>query len=354
MTTLATNTDTYCFRLEFHDADQNPVYSEPLKEADFHRAISSTHFIAFRDGVLLDFTPDFETARIDPRFVEEDGSARTEGFRVIVPLSMGDRVTCNFGIGYFSARAARLRAAIIRDRDWPADRPLYFTIAAYLDDGAEPPRAAPAFTLDSASISVPVRSGSLAGLGVREAWDNPQPIEMPVIVGRSLLEEACEEARQHPDREIGGLILGDLRREPGGGQLSVQLKCLASGDGTTESSKASVTFTPESFAKARALINLRASQGQPPEIVVGWYHSHPFRFCAECPLPTPPECVKKVLFYSDDDVQLMESTFYQPFMLGLLVAVEPRLEAAVGHLPLRLFGWDNGEIKPRGFEVVDD
>jgi hypothetical protein len=63
--------------------------------------------------------------------------------------------------------------------------------------------------------------------------------------------------------------------------------------------------------------------------------------------------VKKVLFYSDDDVQLMESTFYQPFMVGLLVAVEPRLTAAIGHLPVRLFGWQAGEIKQRGFEVVD-
>jgi proteasome lid subunit RPN8/RPN11 len=353
MTTLATLLDTYCFRLEFHDADQAPVYSQPLTAADFQRAIGSTYFTAFRDGLLPDFSPDWDAPRIEPRFVQDD-AARTEGFRVILPLASGEQVRCNFGINYFSARAARQRAAIIRDRDWPADRPLYFTIAAYLDDGAAPPRPSAAFTLEDPSMRVPLRGGSLADWGVREAWDDPQPTSMPVVIGRSLLEDACEEASQHPGDEIGGLILGDLHRDPASGQVCLHLKCLASGDGTTESSKASVTFTPESFAKARELIRLRASQGAPPEIVVGWYHSHPFRFCAECPLPTPPECVKKVLFYSDDDIQLMESTFYQPFMVGLLVAVEPRIEAAVGHLPVRLFGWDNGEIKPRGFEVVND
>jgi hypothetical protein len=63
--------------------------------------------------------------------------------------------------------------------------------------------------------------------------------------------------------------------------------------------------------------------------------------------------LQKVLFYSEDDVQLMESTFYQPFMIGLLVAIEPRIETDLGHLPVKLFGWSaGGEIVPRGFEVI--
>ena len=85
---------------------------------------------------------------------------------------------------------------------------------------------------------------------------------------------------------------------------------------------------------------------------MGWYHSPPFKRCAACPLPTPPECIAKVLFYSQDDIHLMETTFEQPFMVGLLAAVEPRIEQAVGHLPVKLYGWDSGEIKQRGFEVV--
>ena len=43
---------------------------------------------------------------------------------------------------------------------------------------------------------------------------------------------------------------------------------------------------------------------------------------AECPLPTPPECVAKVLVYSSADIHLMETTFEQPFMVGLLAAVD--------------------------------
>jgi hypothetical protein len=59
------------------------------------------------------------------------------------------------------------------------------------------------------------------------------------------------------------------------------------------------------------------------------------------------------LFFSADDVQLMESTMPHPFMVGLLAGVDTRIQAAVGHLPVRLFGWRHGEILPRGFHVVD-
>jgi hypothetical protein len=64
--------------------------------------------------------------------------------------------------------------------------------------------------------------------------------------------------------------------------------------------------------------------------------------------------VDKVLFYSSDDEFLMELTFARPFMVGLLTAVEPKLERPLGHAPVRLYGWKNGEIVPRGFEVIEE
>jgi hypothetical protein len=41
-------------------------------------------------------------------------------------------------------------------------------------------------------------------------------------------------------------------------------------------------------------------------------------------------------------------------MVGLLTAVEPKLERPLGHAPVRLYGWKNGEIVPRGFEVIEE
>ena len=97
------------------------------------------------------------------------------------------------------------------------------------------------------------------------------------------------------------------------------------------------------------MLRLRAAD----EFVCGWYHSHPFSLCAECPLPTPPECLTKVLSYSEDDVHLMETTFEQPYMVGLLATIDPRIETTLGHLPIKLFGWRDGEIQPRGFDVLE-
>jgi proteasome lid subunit RPN8/RPN11 len=176
----------------------------------------------------------------------------------------------------------------------------------------------------------------------------PNYADLPVLVDQVVLDEAVVEAREHPECEIAGFLLGRVLRDEKSQEVFVAVTGLASSSGTTEASETSVTFTPASFAGVRNIIQLRAAG----ESAVGWYHSHPFKLCAECPLPTPPECIAKVLFYSQDDIHLMETTFDQPFMVGLLAAIEPRIEQAVGHLPVKLYGWHSGEIKERGFEVV--
>jgi len=68
----------------------------------------------------------------------------------------------------------------------------------------------------------------------------------------------------------------------------------------------------------------------------------------------PAECVGKVMFYSNEDEFLMETSFARPFMVGLLAAVEPRLETVLGHPPVKLYGWKKGIIESRGFEVIND
>ena len=36
-----------------------------------------------------------------------------------------------------------------------------------------------------------------------------------------------------------------------------------------------------------------------------------------------------------------------------LAAVEPKLGPTLGHPPVKLFGWDGGHIRARGFEVIE-
>jgi hypothetical protein len=348
--TTETAARTYVFRLELADEQQRHVGARALSAADFHRAIAETAFEGFRGGLLPEFAPPLDAARIEPIFAEGSTTAQVTGFRVAIPRPDGDDVVQEFGVGYFAAPASRQRARILQQHVWPRDKPLIYTLAAYLNDG----QRLTAGKSSGMAVAAPTLHVTIGPLGrddfpVREAWDSPQAGDLPVLVARSVIEQACAEASVNPEREIGGLLLGRLLRLEAG-EVALAITCLVSGEGTTEATGHSVTFTAASFAKARGLAALRAAG----EFVSGWHHSHPFKFCDSCPLPTPPECLDKVLFYSADDVQFMESTFYQPYHVGLLTAVEPRLAAALGHLPARLFGWRRGEIVSRGFEVVDD
>jgi len=348
--TQATENATYVFRLEFADEQRTYVGALELWPADFHRAIGETAFAGFRGGRIADFAPPWDATRIEPVFAEGGAAAEASGFRVAIGCPNGNDVMQEFGIGYFAAAASRQRARLLQQNDWPRDKTLVYTLAAYLDDGRRPP-AGRNKGLAVAAPTLHVTVGTLGRdeLRVREAWDAPQAGDLPVLVARSVIEQACAEAGASPDREIGGLLLGRLLRSEAGGVV-LAITCLVSGAGTTDATGDSVTLTPASFAKAREVAALRAAG----EFVAGWHHSHPFKFCESCPLPTPPDCLAKVLFFSADDVQLMESTFSQPFHVGLLSAVEPRLTATLGHLPARLFGWRRGEVVSRGFEVASD
>ncbi len=354
MTVSLTGNETYAFRLELMDAQGAAIAQRSLVEADFSRAALAAYWKAFCSDRIGEYAPQLELARVEPRFLSQAAEpSRAEGFRVVIPAHVGEPFHCDFSIRYFAAEAARLRAQFAPPAADAAESPLYYTLHSLLDDRDAPPVDPEAVELGPAVTSVPLVSRSRADLGLIQPWDKPSTTDVPVFVGRSVIEEAYEQATQHPEREVGGLLLGNVCRDAADGKLFVQVTCLVSGEGSTQSTATTVTFTPASFESARSMIALRG-QGRQEEIVIGWAHSHPFRLCQECPLPTPPECVDKILFFSTDDVQVMETTFYQPFMVGLLTGVDARLERALGHAPLRCFRWNDGEVSRAGFFVYED
>jgi proteasome lid subunit RPN8/RPN11 len=338
----------YHYRLEFFKVRGGErVHDLPLARADFSRAIEATFFDGLRRGLFTDYDPPMAEARIEPAFA--DGSPNARGFRVVLPLPGGGEHRKSFPAEFFDRRALRIGTDLVRQRRVPNGSTLLYQLSAYLEGEQEPARAGPRFTLEPESVEVPIRPGSLSGYGPREAWDDPRPGEMPVLIPRRVIDEAVEEAERAPGREVGGALLGHLRRDTASGGIFVEVTCQVPAEETT-ATEVSVTFTPETWARVREVIAVRGAG----EIFVGWVHSHPFGLCEECPAKPPAECVEKVLFFSDDDEFLMELSFPRPFMVGLLSAREPRLKAALGHAPVRLFGWRDGEIVPRGFEVIED
>ncbi len=338
------------FHVEFVDDQGHVVRDRRLTEADFGHAVRATWFDAFCLGLTTEYLPGQGEARIEPVFPSPAAvSPCTRGFSVTISLPDGNEHRCEFDIGYFGSSANRLRAELLRTEAMTSEQQLSYRLNAFLDE-AQPPRAANklAISLEPATANLRIAVGSRRDFGPTTPWDEPTYADLPVLMDPGVLEESVHEARAAPEREIAGFLLGHVQRDPQNNEVFLAVTGLATAHGTTEADGTSVTFTPASFVQVRNITKLRGLG----ESVVGWYHSHPFTLCEACPVPTPPECIAKVLFYSQDDIHLMETTFEQPFMVGLLVAVEPRIEQAIGHLPVKLYGWRNGEIQQRGFEVV--
>ena len=346
--TDATKRDSYTFELKFQTKDQRPLGRERLSPRDLDRALFATWFAGLRHGQFRDFQPVWDRSWVEPLFTEDSAPGRARGFRVGVETGADPQVL-EFGLDYFSSRATRRRVAMLRDKTITDDDEVFFYLDCFYEDAA-PPEHGMSLSVSEACGSVPIRDGCFHDFSEATAWDQPDSADPTVVIPKSVIDEAVEETRAAPDREIGGLLLGHIHRDRARQDVFVEVTACVSAAGTTDATATSVTFTPESFRKARDLIRLR-DRG---EIILGWQHSHPMRFCQECPLPTPVECLRKILFFSMDDVQLMETTFPQPFQLGLLTAVEPRLDAALGHAPVRLFGWRHAEIQARGFQVISD
>lgn len=339
------HSEPYRFQLEFLAGDRPEAHVVRLAPRDFERAVWSGCFDAVCRQAIKGFDPGAYPARIEPRFTGD--SPLTSGFRVVHTLPGSEHVT-DFDLSFFQSRANRVRSELVRDKKIPDDANLSYRLTACLTGDDVRPGNACGIAIESESSEVPIRPGQAVGTVKAVAWDDPSADAMTVFIRRRVLEEVVTDACSHPEREIGGVLLGHLRRDPDG-VVYLEVTCQVPAEGT-EATSTSVTFTPAVWQQAREVAALRGEG----EIFVGWAHSHPFRLCATCPSSPPPECVAKVLFYSADDEFLMELSFAQPFMVGLLAGVDSRLDAALGHLPVKLFGWRNGEIQPRGFHVIEE
>lgn len=336
------------FQLDLFKNDQ-PIHRESLKPSDFVHAVYATTFDALRCQQTDLYRPLINAARLLPIFPQAN-SPQTTGFIVDAELPSGERHQGKFGIGYFMSRVSRLQTRLVRENKLEFGTRITYRLTAYFDEPIEQTTHSKLpISLDPPEFQVNIRRGLKRDLGEWQPWDEPDGQDMPVVVDQSVLDQAIEHALSAPEQEVAGVLFGHVMQDEQDRQTFLSVTGFTAGAGTTLASSTSVTFTPATFAKAQEIIQLRGAG----ETIVGWFHSHPFRFCAQCPLPTPPECISKVLFYSQDDVHLMERTFDQPFMVGLLAAVEPRIEAAIGHLPVRLFGWRRGSVENRGFHVVD-
>ena len=103
--------------------------------------------------------------------------------------------------------------------------------------------------IEPPTFRIPIRKLRRDTFASADPWDSPNRTELPVLISRSLLEDSCDEASRNPDREVGGLLLGQLCQDPESREVFLLVTCLVSAEGTTQATATSVTFSPESFSR---------------------------------------------------------------------------------------------------------
>ena len=268
--------------LEFYETAGGPrVHEEPLGEPDFDRARLAANWAAFRAGLLPTYAPGKEPSHIEPIFVNPDGgSPRATGFMVEIATAGGDVHRVSFDVDHFSVRARRTASELVRKGRVPGGKTLLYSLSACPAWNGDTETGGAGFTLEGATAAVTIRPASREPFGPLEPWDSPRECDFPVLIHRRVIEDAIAEAARSPERETGGFLLGHLRLEDTSRGPLLEVTNLVPAE-STEASTVSLTFTPESWAHVRRLIDIRGEG----EILAGWMHSHPFRFCAPCPVP---------------------------------------------------------------------
>ncbi len=169
------------------------------------------------------------------------------------------------------------------------------------------------------------------GLG---ASGRSQDAPFDVYVPRSVIEEAERWAEAGGNKEQAGFLLGYLAHDDGRVYLAVTAQAHAKGEGTCTSFR----FADDAAVAARRLL---AERGR-GECVAGWWHSH--FWCATC--PKRHECAVSTIFFSADDQAVMESGHAEPWQVGLVVGLDG------GGYAAKLYGWVDGSVRERPFEVV--
>jgi proteasome lid subunit RPN8/RPN11 len=145
-------------------------------------------------------------------------------------------------------------------------------------------------------------------------WSPPES-EFPVFIHNRVNRYAAWHARQHMDREVGGLLLGHVYRDPIDKKIyPVVTQAIPARHATEE--RGHLTFTRRTWLD---FLDRREEQF-PNEEVVGWYHTHP----------------GFDIFLSQWDLMIHRNFFREPWSIALVI--DPHLDKA------GIFVWTNGDI----------
>lgn len=142
----------------------------------------------------------------------------------------------------------------------------------------------------------------------------PAEVPFPVFLHQRVNRLITQHARQNSQREVGGVLLGDVRQDENK-QLYLVITHALQAELANET-RGQLTFTQETWLK----IHQSHEMQYPDKAIVGWYHTHP----------------GWTIFLSPWDLFIHQNFFKQPWQIALVV--DPSLDQA------GIFVWKGDQI----------
>ena len=142
----------------------------------------------------------------------------------------------------------------------------------------------------------------------------PSGVPFPIFLHQRVNRSITQHARQNHEREVGGVLLGDVCRDENGWLYLVVTHALPAE--FANETRGHLTFTHHTWLKIH-----RTREAQyPDKTIVGWYHTHP----------------GWTIFLSQRDLFIHQNFFKQPWQIALVI--DPSLDRA------GFFVWNGGQV----------
>jgi hypothetical protein len=333
---------------------------ESIANPDFEPAIRSAEFRAWCARISNGITfagDDFGAPKILPSWHPSLGQPNIDGIEIEV--AEGSRF--HTPIEIFQRNASAFATRLVTEEKLEAGTSYFYRVAAFEATGADSPApSASVIAFDdtpepNADFPAPaVDTGTAAHdlTPVSHDAELAQPEDHTVYLPERVLRQTEAMAASAEGREIGGFLVGHLCRIDGKAATVVSDQIPAS---HTDRAEMSLTLTPKTWQSLNMTLQLRG-QG---ELVLGWHHLHPAStWCKNCVEKSTSEddlrsridnCAYQKVFFSDADKQTSRAAFAVPYQVGLLV-----VDTSLDGVQFGMFGWRNGILSRRSFEVVSD
>ena len=309
-------------------------------QPDLVPAWEATYFAGLRAGRLPADPAEAVRSEVVPVY-DDAGKPLVAGIEIRITHD-GHTEVGAFPVAYFSGAADVASAELLKSGTLEAGERFLYSVLAHRR--TTPAAVSTGLVIEELPPRWKLLDGDPAGrLETANAVDEDEAGDPVLIVPDHVVEEMKELTTRTGSKEAGGLLVGNLRRDPSTHDVWIEVTAQVPAR-HTEADLTKLTFTAETWAHADRAIRIRGRGEQP----LGWWHSHAYfrEICKDCE-KREQGCTQTGVFLSRDDVLLHRTIFPRAHGIAIVVGDSP-----CNGLRWGVFGWRDGSVCRRSAHVV--